>query len=217
LPPLQLLEVFDLGVQPYEKVWAAMSEFTQHRALNAHDQLWLVQHPPVFTQGQAGKPEHLLNQNGIPLVQTDRGGQITYHGPGQLVAYTLLDLRRLKMGVRDLVTALEQSIIATLQHYSISSNSDLKAPGVYVNGAKIAALGLRVRRGCSFHGLSLNIAMDLSPFQNINPCGYQGLVTTQVKDQLLDPPTFFEVQEQLVMQLAQKLGYQPCIMPGSPF
>ena len=213
------LEVSNLGLQPYEQVWAAMTEFTNTRTSETIDQLWLVQHPPVFTQGQAGKAEHLLVPGEIPVVQSDRGGQVTYHGPGQLVAYPLLDLRRLKMGVRDLVTVIEQTIIATLAHYHIDAFPKPDAPGVYVNFEgrvdKIASLGLRVRRGCSFHGLALNVAMDLSPFLRINPCGYQGLAMTQMQDVLRNPPDMQDVQQQLVSQFAQKLGYETCTMRAS--
>ena len=214
-----LLEVTNLGQQPYEQVWAAMTEFTNTRTADTTDQLWLVEHPPVFTQGQAGKAEHLLVPGDIPVVQSDRGGQVTYHGPGQLVAYPLLDLRRLKMGVRELVTAIEQTLVATLAHYDIEAFPKPDAPGVYVNQQgrvdKIASLGLRVRRGCSFHGLALNVAMDLSPFLRINPCGYQGLAMTQMRDLLPNPPSLAEVQEQLVIQFAQKLGYGTCTMRAS--
>jgi len=206
----RLLEVTDFAVQSYEKVWAAMTAFTNQRTPEDNDKLWLVQHPPVFTQGQAGKAEHLLVPGDIPVIQTDRGGQVTYHGPGQLVAYPLLDLRRLKMGVRDLVTAIESTIVATLAHYDIEAYPKADAPGVYVNGDKIASLGLRVRRGCSFHGLSLNVAMDLSPFLRINPCGYQGLAMTQMHDLLSTRINIIDVQQQLVQQFAQKLGYETC-------
>lgn len=191
-----------------------MTEFTNQRTPDTPDQFWLVEHPPVFTQGQAGKAEHLLFPGDIPVVQTDRGGQVTYHGPGQLVAYPLLDLRRLKMGVRDLVTAIEQTIVETLAVYGIEAYPKPDAPGVYVAGNKIASLGLRVRRGCSFHGLALNVDMDLSPFQRINPCGYQGLAMTQMRDLLPKPPGLVEVQDQLVMQFARKLGYETCTMPA---
>ena len=207
LPPL---EVTDLGLQPYEKVWAAMSEFTNQRTGETPDKLWLVQHFPVYTQGQAGKAEHVLMPGDIPVIKSDRGGQVTYHGPGQLIAYPLLDLRRLKMGVRDLVTSIEQIIVATLAHYDIEAAPKPNAPGVYVNGDKIASLGLRVRRGCSFHGLSLNVAMDLSPFLRINPCGYEGLAMAQMQDLLPNPPDFTAVQQQLIAQFAQKLGYETC-------
>jgi len=204
--------VLDLGIQEYATSWQAMTEFTNQRTPDTRDQLWLVQHPSVFTQGQAGKAEHVLFPGDIPVVQTDRGGQVTYHGLGQLVAYPLLDLRRLKMGVRELVTAIEQTIIATLAHYGIESAAKPDAPGVYVNGDKIASLGLRVRRGCSFHGLSLNVAMDLSPFLRINPCGYQGLAMTQMQNLLASPIDFSDVQAQLVTQFARKLGYETCTM-----
>lgn len=206
------LDVVDLGIQPYEVTWAAMTDFTNQRTAETPDQLWLVQHPPVFTQGQAGKAEHVLVPGEIPVVQTDRGGQVTYHGLGQLVAYPLLDLRRLKLGVRDLVTAIEQTLVATLAHYAIEAYPKADAPGVYVKGDKIASLGLRVRRGCSFHGLALNVAMDLSPFLRINPCGYQGLAMTQIQDLLTDVPEFEDVQKQLIEQFAQKLGYETCTM-----
>ena len=213
-PAPKMLEICDLGLQPYEQVWAAMTEFTNTRTQDSLDQLWLVEHPPVFTQGQAGKAEHLLVPGDIPVVQSDRGGQVTYHGPGQLVAYPLLDLRRSKMGVRDLVTALEQTIIATLAHYQIDAFPKPDAPGVYVNTNgrvdKIASLGLRVRRGCSFHGLALNVAMDLSPFLRINPCGYQGLAMTQMQSLMASSLDFADIKEQLVTQFAQKLGYETC-------
>ena len=189
-----------------------MSEFTNQRTPDTVDQLWLVEHPPVFTQGQAGKEEHLLFPGDIPVVQTDRGGQVTYHGPGQLVAYPLLDLRRLNIGVRELVTRIEQTIVSTLAHYGIDSAAKPDAPGVYVNGDKIASLGLRVRRGCSFHGLALNVDMDLTPFQRINPCGYQGLAMTQIRDFVPECPDLVQVQQQLVMEFARKLGYETCTM-----
>ena len=218
-PAPKMLEICDLGLQPYEQVWAAMTEFTNTRTQDSLDQLWLVEHPPVFTQGQAGKAEHLLVPGDIPVVQSDRGGQVTYHGPGQLVAYPLLDLRRSKMGVRDLVTALEQTIIATLAHYQIDAFPKPDAPGVYVNTNgrvdKIASLGLRVRRGCSFHGLALNVAMDLSPFLRINPCGYQGLAMTQMRSLMASSLDFADVKEQLVTQFAQKLGYETCTIRAS--
>jgi lipoyl(octanoyl) transferase len=206
------LEVRRLGQVDYQSCWQAMSDFTNHRTPDTPDELWLVQHPPVFTQGQAGKPEHLLVPGDIPVVQSDRGGQVTYHGPGQLVAYPLLDLRRLKMGVRDLVTRIEQSLVDTLADYGIVSAPKADAPGVYVEGRKIASLGLRVRKGCSFHGLALNVNMDLSPFSRINPCGYRGLEMTQMADLLPEPPALEEVEVRLVAHLARKLGYEDCTM-----
>lgn len=158
-----------------------MRRFTDARAQGTPSELWLLQHPPVFTQGQAGKPEHLLDPGNIPVVQTDRGGQITYHGPGQLVVYLLLDLRAARRGVRDVVTALEESVIALLEAHQISAVARADAPGVYVNGQKVASLGLRVRRGCTYHGLAVNVDMDLEPFSRINPCGYKGLAVSQLK------------------------------------
>ncbi len=207
--------MINLGQQDYIQCWQAMTDFTNQRTTETQDQLWLVEHPPVFTQGQAGKAEHLLFPGEIPVVQTDRGGQVTYHGPGQLVAYPLLDLKRLKIGVRDLVTSIEETIIATLAHYQIASAAKPDAPGVYVDGKKIASLGLRVRRGCSFHGLALNVDMDLSPFLLINPCGYEGLAMTQIKDLIPNPPGMDQVQQQLVREFARKLGYEPCTIRAS--
>ena len=214
MPTLDTVVVRQLGLQDYRPVWQSMTDFTNQRTPETPDELWLVEHPPVFTQGQAGKPEHLLLPGEIPVIQTDRGGQVTYHGPGQLVAYPLLDLRRLKLGVRDLVSAIEQTIVATLAVYGIEAYPKPDAPGVYVAGDKIASLGLRVRRGCSFHGLALNVDMDLEPFQRINPCGYEGLAMTQMRDLLPEPPVLAEVQDQLVMQFARKLGYESCTMLG---
>lgn len=171
-----------LTTAEFEPTWRAMQDFTARRGSDTADELWLCEHPPVFTLGLAGKPEHLLRDIGIPLIKTDRGGQITYHGPGQLVGYLLLDLRRRGLGVRDLVRRIERAIIAVLGDYGIEGARREGAPGVYVEGAKIAALGLRIRNGCSYHGLSLNVAMDLSPFSAINPCGYEGLAVTQLRD-----------------------------------
>jgi lipoyl(octanoyl) transferase len=204
------LIVRQLGLQDYAQTWQAMTRFTNERQAETPDEFWLVQHPPVFTQGQAGKPEHVLFPGDIPLVHTDRGGQVTYHGPGQLVAYPLLDLRRCKLGVRDLVTLIEQTLVNVLAHYQILAKAKADAPGVYVDGAKIASLGLRVRRGCSFHGLSLNVDMDLTPFSRINPCGYQGLPMTQMREFLDSPPDFSDVQLRLAEQFAQNLGYESC-------
>ncbi|WP_240776031.1 lipoyl(octanoyl) transferase LipB [Nitrincola schmidtii] len=158
-----------------------MQAFTNQRDSETPDEIWLLQHQPVFTQGQAGKAQHLLSPGEIPVVQTDRGGQITYHGPGQLVVYLLLDLRRRKLGVRDVVTLMENAVIELLASIGIQASAKPDAPGVYVDGNKIASLGLRVRRGCSFHGLALNVDMDLEPFLRINPCGYAGMQMTQVK------------------------------------
>ncbi|CUX96768.1 Octanoyltransferase [Candidatus Doolittlea endobia] len=180
------LVVRQLGLQPYQKVLLAMRYFTDTRNTASADEIWLVQHPQVFTQGQTGKIEHLLHPSTIPVVQSDRGGQVTFHGPGQQVMYVLLDLRRRQLDVRCLVTLLEQTVVSTLARFSISAYTRGDAPGVYVGASKICSLGLRIRKGCSFHGLALNIAMDLSPFLCINPCGYTGLRITQVSDFLPD-------------------------------
>ncbi|XBS70918.1 lipoyl(octanoyl) transferase LipB [Acerihabitans sp. KWT182] len=171
-----------LNLQPYDIVSRAMHEFTDRRDHDTPDEIWLVQHPQVFTQGQAGKAEHILQPGSIPVIQSDRGGQVTYHGPGQQVMYVMLDLKRRKLGVRQLVTLLEDTVVATLGRFDIHARARADAPGVYVDDAKICSLGLRIRKGCSFHGLALNIAMDLSPFLRINPCGYAGLRMTQVSD-----------------------------------
>ena len=179
-PPLRDCVVRDLGRQPYEPVWRAMQCFTDARDDDTVDELWLLEHDPVFTLGQAGKPEHVLAPGGIPVLHVDRGGQVTYHGPGQVVAYPLLDLRRLKLGVREYVQRIEQAVIDTLADWDIAGARREGAPGVYVDGAKVAALGIRVRRGCSFHGLAFNVAMDLEPFARINPCGYAGLQVTSM-------------------------------------
>jgi len=177
------IRVKNLGLQPYQPVWEKMQQFTHQRNAQTPSEIWIVEHPAVFTLGQAGKPEHVLNQGEIPLVQTDRGGQVTYHGPGQLVLYTLLNLHDFKIGVRSLIETLENSVIDFLTTHDIKATADRKAPGVYVDGKKIAALGLKIRKGNSYHGLSFNIDMDLAPFQQINPCGYQGLKVTQLRDQ----------------------------------
>ncbi|MGM8447823.1 lipoyl(octanoyl) transferase LipB [Enterobacter bugandensis] len=170
-----------LGLQPYEPVSQAMHEFTDSRDDTTPDEIWLVEHLPVFTQGQAGKAEHLLMTGDIPVIQSDRGGQVTYHGPGQQVMYVLLNLKRRKLGVRELVTLLEQTVVNTLAEYGIDAHPRADAPGVYVGEMKICSLGLRIRKGCSFHGLALNINMDLTPFQRINPCGYAGMEMTQMR------------------------------------
>jgi lipoyl(octanoyl) transferase len=171
-----------LGLVDYAPTWAEMRAFTDARTHVSDDELWLLEHPPVFTLGQAGRPEHILAPGAIPVVQTDRGGQVTYHGPGQLIAYLLLDLRRAGLGVKGLVHLLEQAVIDLLAEVGIQAQAKPDAPGVYVAGAKIASLGLRVRKGCSYHGLALNVDMDLGPFARINPCGYPGLAVTQLAD-----------------------------------
>ena len=170
-----------LGQAPYEPTWRAMQEFTAKRDGGTPDEIWLCEHPPVFTLGQAGRTEHLLRDVGIPVVKIDRGGQVTYHGPGQVVAYLLLDLRRRDLKVRELVHRMEQAVIAALAGWGLRGERLAGAPGVYVKGAKIAALGLRVRNGCSYHGLALNVDMDLSPFSAINPCGYEGMPVTSLR------------------------------------
>ena len=193
-----------LGRVDYAPTFQAMREFTAARTDQTPDEIWIVEHPPVYTLGQAGKPEHILKDVGIPIVNIDRGGQVTYHGPGQVVIYLLLDLPRLKIKVRELVTAIEQAVIDLLAEYSVTAERRDGAPGVYVGDAKIAALGLRIRNGCSYHGVSLNVDMDLSPFDAINPCGYAGLRVIQTKD-LNIPLTAHEAGEQLSQYLLQQL------------
>jgi lipoyl(octanoyl) transferase len=174
------LIIRQLGLQPYQPIWQSMQAFTDQRSDDTPDEIWVLEHEPVFTQGQAGKQEHLLYPGDIPVVQVDRGGQVTYHGPGQLIIYLLLDLRRNKLGVRDVVSLMEEGVIATLASFGVDAYAKPDAPGVYVSEAKIASLGLRVRRGCTFHGLALNLNMDLEPFLRINPCGYAGMAMTQL-------------------------------------
>jgi lipoyl(octanoyl) transferase len=204
-PPLVIRQ---LGRVDYEPTWRAMMDFTAQRTAATDDELWLVEHPPVFTLGQAGKPEHLLRDVGIPVVQIDRGGQITYHGPGQLVVYVLLDLTRRKLKVRELVTCLEQAIIDLLAEHQVKVDRKEGAPGVYTEtGAKIAALGLRIRNGCSYHGLSLNVDMDTSPFLAINPCGYAGMAVAQTRDFQL-PLTVESAGEALARHLGHNLQLQ---------
>jgi lipoyl(octanoyl) transferase len=196
-----------LGRVDYAPTFQAMQDFTAARTDQTPDEIWIVEHPPVYTLGQAGKPEHILQDVGIPIVQIDRGGQVTYHGPGQVVIYLLLDLPRLKIKVRELVTAIEQAVIDLLAGYGVTAERRDGAPGVYVGDAKIAALGLRIRNGCSYHGVSLNVDMDLSPFAAINPCGYAGLKVIQTKDLNL-PLTAHEAGEQLSQHLLQQLEHQ---------
>lgn len=198
-----------LGKQEYAATFARMQTFTLTRTENTTDEIWLLEHPPVFTQGQAGKPEHVIDPGAIPVVQTDRGGQVTYHGPGQLVAYFMLDLRRLGFGIRRLVTLLENSVVATLAEYGIHAAPRADAPGVYVDGAKICSIGLRVRQGCSYHGIAFNVNMDLSPFQRINPCGYKNLLVTQVHDFSPDT-TVATVAGRLIPNICQQFGYTNC-------
>jgi lipoyl(octanoyl) transferase len=191
-----------LGRVEYEPTWRDMQAFTDQRNAETRDEIWCLEHPPVFTLGMNGKPEHVLVAGDIPVVNIDRGGQVTYHGPGQLVVYPLLDLRRLQIGVRELVVALENAIIATVAQWGITAIGKRDAPGVYVEGRKLASIGLRIRRGCSYHGLALNVAMDLEPFKRINPCGYQGLQVTQVSE-LGGPSDIRVVAEALGAKLSE--------------
>ena len=208
----ETIYVRKLGRQSYEPVWRAMQQYTDIRDGNSPDELWFLEHDAVFTQGQAGKAEHILMPGDIPVVQVDRGGQVTYHGPGQLVGYVLVDLRRLGIGIRDLVTAIETSIVAVLAKRGIAAHPRADAPGVYLDsGAKIAQLGLRVRRGSTFHGLSLNIDMDLSVFLRINPCGHQGMEVSDIRRQRdIAPPSQAELIQALSAELAGRLGYTNC-------
>ncbi|NBC50089.1 MAG: lipoyl(octanoyl) transferase LipB [Gammaproteobacteria bacterium] len=183
MPPLR---VRSLGQFEYERAWTLMRQFTDSRGAGTDDELWLLEHPPVFTLGQAGLADHLLDPGPIPVVRCDRGGQVTYHGPGQLVAYLLLDLKRARLGVKRLVQLLEQAVIELLTDYGVEARSRADAPGVYVGDAKIASVGLRVRHGCSYHGIALNVDLDLAPFQRINPCGYPDLAITRLCDQVSD-------------------------------
>lgn len=200
-------KVRHLGEVDYPGIWQKMRDFTDTRQPVTADELWVLQHTPVYTLGKNGKAEHVLDPAGIPVINSDRGGQVTYHGPGQIVVYTLLDLKRLDIGVRQLVTILEQSIIDLLAGYGVESRARTDAPGVYVNNAKIAALGLRVRKGCCFHGLAFNVDMDLEPFSRINPCGYEDLEVTQLKNLLTDID-IDSVTDALLQILMKKLGYK---------
>ena len=220
-----ILKIRQWGLVDYQDSWQQMKTFTDQRDRNTVDEMWLLEHSPVFTFGQAGKPEHLLDAHQIPVVKSDRGGQVTYHGPGQLIAYPLINLQRLGIGVREFVDGIEQSIINTLAEFNITATRQQGAPGVYVNradlghnranlstinNAKIAALGLRVRHGYTFHGMSLNVAMDLEPFQWINPCGYAGMAVTQIQDELADrqPPTLEDVSSHLLRHFCQQFDFE---------
>lgn len=195
-----------LGRQPYLVTWEAMQNFTNQRTPETTDEIWLLEHDPVFTQGQNGQAEHILNAGDIPIVQTDRGGQVTYHGPGQLMVYVLIDLRRQKLNVRELVTTLEDCVIQSLADYSINAYAKRDAPGVYINENKICSIGLRIRRGCSYHGIAFNINMDLTPFSRINPCGYQSLQMTQLRD-FVENADVAKAGSQFANHLAKKLNY----------
>ncbi|MBT3276560.1 lipoyl(octanoyl) transferase LipB [Candidatus Thioglobus sp.] len=199
------MKVVELGRQAYAPTWQAMKDFTNTRTAKTEDELWVVEHPSIFTQGIAGKPEHELSIGAIPIVKTDRGGQITYHGPGQLVVYCLIDLKRLDIGVKKMVSIVEESVIELLSQYQITAHLETGAPGVYVDHAKIAALGLKVKQGKTYHGLSLNIDMDLTPFAQINPCGYQGLKVTQVKDLADNKINFSNIAKQLTQLLSHNI------------
>ena len=201
------LTIRDLGQLDYEPVWQAMQAYTDTRDSDAADEIWVVEHPPVFTQGQAGKAEHILAPGNIPVVQVDRGGQVTYHGPGQLVVYFLIDIRRRKMGVRQLVTAIENTVVAALAPYGITSSPRADAPGVYIGEQKVCSLGLRIRRGCSFHGLALNVNMDMEPFLRINPCGYAGMEMTQTSAHG-GPQTIKEAAQAVSQAFISQLSYR---------
>jgi lipoyl(octanoyl) transferase len=208
--------VRELGRRDFRAVWPAMETWTDARPDDAVDELWLVEHDPVFTLGQAGRPEHVLAPGDIPVVRTNRGGQVTYHGPGQIVAYPLVDLRRLNLGVREFVCRIEQALIDTLAHWDIVAARKDGAPGVYVDGAKIGALGLRVRRGCTFHGLAFNVGGDLEAFDRINPCGYAGLAVTSML-KLGGPGDPATVKPVLVAELSRQLGLRPRTAPAPDF
>lgn len=205
--PIELPLLRDLGQVEYEPTWRAMQQFTETRNADTRDEIWFLEHPPVFTLGLAGKLEHVLAPGDIPVIHIDRGGQVTYHGPGQLVVYPLIDLKRLKLGVRALVEGIENSVIDTLAGFGIEAVSKRDAPGVYTpDGRKLASLGLRVRRGCTYHGLAFNVGMDLEPFTRINPCGYAGLQMTQVAE-LGGPADVAAVAAALKPRLLDRLGY----------
>ncbi|WP_158379985.1 lipoyl(octanoyl) transferase LipB [Candidatus Williamhamiltonella defendens] len=208
---LKNLVVRDLGLQPYYPIYEAMRDFTNKRYSSTYDEIWLVEHPPVFTRGQADKAHHLLKPGTIPVIQSDRGGQITYHGPGQQILYVMIDLNRKQIGVREFVTKLENTVIKTLEHFGIMAQTQHRAPGVYVmkedgTPQKICSIGLRIRKGCSFHGCALNVSMDLSPFLFINPCGYAGMKMIQMRD-LNEICTSKMVQPILVHQFVQAFSY----------
>ena len=195
------------GIEDYGEIFQLMKTFTNQRSNLTNDEIWMVQHNPVFTQGQAGKDEYILSSGDIPIVQTDRGGHVTYHGPGQVTAYLMIDLRRRNLGIRDLVSIIETALVSTLAHWNIEAMPRSDAPGVYIKtGEKIASLGLRIRKGCSYHGLNFNVSMDMSPWQRINPCGLN-IKMTQVADLLEISPSFDNVTEQLITHLSSGLGY----------
>ena len=200
------VKIQHLGLQEYSPVWQAMRDFTDTRDSSTDDEIWFVQHQPVYTLGKNGKPENIINAGDIPVINSDRGGQVTYHGPGQLIVYVLLDLNRLKIGVRSLVTLLEDAIVELLSLHGLKAYSRKEAPGVYIDKRKIAALGLRVRRGCSFHGLALNVDMDLEPYERINPCGFEGLEITQVSN-LVESTDMASLTSQIQSIIINRLRY----------
>ena len=202
--------VRDLGSQSYLPIWQKMQQYTDARDNNSHDEIWLLEHEAVFTQGQAGKAEHVLAPGDIPVVEVDRGGQVTYHGPGQLMMYTLLDIRRRKLGLRHLVSALEDAIVLTLEDSGVNAYAKKDAPGVYVNDKKVCSVGLRIRKGCSFHGLAFNVDMDLSPFSRINPCGYAGLEMIDSK-RLMGPNTMAQAKQIVVKHFSDLLNIHPLV------
>jgi lipoyl(octanoyl) transferase len=206
----EVVLVRNLGLQPYKLIWQQLKTFTQQRDTTTIDQIWLLEHEPVFTQGQAGKPEHVLNPGTIPVIQSDRGGQVTYHGPGQLIVYFLTDIQRKSINIRTFVCALENAVIKLLQNYGITAATKTRAPGVYVADAKICSLGLRVRHGRTYHGLSLNVAMDLEPFSRINPCGFSNMPVTQVS--AYDKSACLQkISKQLLEIIAQQIGYEDIV------
>lgn len=210
MPDSNTLLIKTLGLQTYAPIWQAMQHFTEQRTAVTPDEIWLLEHEPVFTMGRNAKKEHILDAADIPVINIDRGGQVTYHGPGQLIIYLLIDLKRRSLGVRQLVSLIEQSIINTLNDYQLTAYAKKEAPGVYINGAKIAALGLRIKQGCSFHGLSLNVSMNLAPFKQINPCGYNNLEVIQLSD-YIDNVQLSQVQQKLAAQLAENIAYSKVI------
>ena len=205
------LIIRDLDVQDYQTTWQTMRDFTDSRTDETTDEIWLLEHPPVFTQGLAGKPEHVLDPHDIPIVQTDRGGQVTYHGPGQLVLYVLIDLKRKNLHARQLVSQLENTVVQLLSELSITAQSKCDAPGVYVDDAKICSIGLRVRKGASYHGIALNVDMDLTPFLYINPCGYENMRMVQIK-QFHNDMTVSDIKHRILPPFLEKFGYnRPCL------
>lgn len=204
-----MLVVKHLGQIDFADAWRQMRDFTDQRTADTPDELWLLEHPRVFTLGQAGKPAHILAAGDIPVIKTDRGGQVTYHGPGQLVGYCLFDLKRLNVGVRELVESIEDALVEALAAYGIAAWANREAHGVYIGEQKIASLGLRIRKGCSYHGFAINVDMDMEPFQRINPCGYAGLTMTQIRNLLSTPPNMATLSHHITLQLQKRFAWQP--------